>query len=380
MDSQKFDAMLSYAWKEQHIILNLRKDLESRGFKIWMDVDEISGDIYASMANAIENSAVFIACISKEYDTRRNPQMELTYATQLGVPIIPVRLCDERMSAATEFKIAGKFYVRLLDAGPQNLVEWKKSVDAIEKELIKSLEKLGKPHTTKTSNLLGTAKNPTTLLIPFSLDSSLFVNHHPEFVGNPSNEIVFKQDIEPAVVKTSIDIPQLTSNNKVSSSMNEFFQQYMCGKNTVIEAKLRQNLYPLLLDLQKELDSVIRLPVIIGGSYPLNLYMGDERKWTSTRPDKASLEYRTISNKIKKMLTERFPLEKFEFEWREQPVVLRDVYTNVPDDWEGRWEITGSEEMPPLILATLDVSNVPIFGIQPQFVFVNSDKFTNRFS
>ena len=107
-------AMLSYAWgktlKTQQLVIRVRDDLTARGINVWMDISGgMQGDIFASMASAVENAAVIIPFLNMDYQLSSNCQLELKFARQNGVPICPVMLSTSQgdLSSDADFKPSG---------------------------------------------------------------------------------------------------------------------------------------------------------------------------------------------------------------------------------------------------------------------------------
>jgi hypothetical protein len=84
--------MISYNTTNRELVLKIKERLESYGFKIWIDINDIHGSSLESMANAIENSFVVLICISERYRESINCQAEAQYAFKLKKPIIPLIL------------------------------------------------------------------------------------------------------------------------------------------------------------------------------------------------------------------------------------------------------------------------------------------------
>ncbi|XP_033106205.1 uncharacterized protein LOC117108331 [Anneissia japonica] len=82
--------MISYQWDVQPRIIKLKKKLQDAGYIVWMDIDQIEGDILGAMAAAVENAAVFLPCISKKYKDSTSCRTEATYAYKQKKSIIPL--------------------------------------------------------------------------------------------------------------------------------------------------------------------------------------------------------------------------------------------------------------------------------------------------
>lgn len=64
--------MISYQWDSQPVLLEVRNQLRTRGYKTWMDVDYMGGSTLQAMAEAVENSAAVLICMSQRYKDSPN--------------------------------------------------------------------------------------------------------------------------------------------------------------------------------------------------------------------------------------------------------------------------------------------------------------------
>ena len=71
LDSEEH-IMISYQWDCQKTMLLLKTELESKGFRVWMDVDKVTGDTLETMARAVEKSSVVLMAMSRKYQSRPN--------------------------------------------------------------------------------------------------------------------------------------------------------------------------------------------------------------------------------------------------------------------------------------------------------------------
>jgi hypothetical protein len=81
--------MISYNTGSRDTCLKMRNELEKRGCKVWMDVQDIHGSSLDSMAKAVEGSCCVLICITEKYRQSINCQSEAQYAYRLNKPIIP---------------------------------------------------------------------------------------------------------------------------------------------------------------------------------------------------------------------------------------------------------------------------------------------------
>lgn len=89
-ESIKKHLMISYNKMSRDLCLEIKKTLEAGGYKIWIDVESIHGSSLESMANAVENSAGVLMCMTENYKQSSNCRAEAEYAFQLNKPIIPL--------------------------------------------------------------------------------------------------------------------------------------------------------------------------------------------------------------------------------------------------------------------------------------------------
>eukprot|EP01047_Picozoa_sp_COSAG01_P057792 COSAG01_NODE_6725_length_3527_cov_1.558051_2_plen_237_part_00 len=69
--------------------------LTQLGVKCWMDVNGgMASDIYGSMADGVSNASVVVCFMSQQYQESVNCRLELTFAKQSGVEIVPALMQD----------------------------------------------------------------------------------------------------------------------------------------------------------------------------------------------------------------------------------------------------------------------------------------------
>jgi hypothetical protein len=110
--------MLSYQWDHQTQVKRAYDILTKLGVKCWMDIaGGMSGDIFESMANAVSNASVVVCFMSQKYQESNNCMLEVKFARQSGVEIIPVIMEGGgwRASGWLGLITAGSLWVRLSD-------------------------------------------------------------------------------------------------------------------------------------------------------------------------------------------------------------------------------------------------------------------------
>lgn len=84
--------MISYQWDVQIEVLKIRKRLKEAGYRVWIDVEHMSGSTLQSMAKAVESSALFVPILTEKYKASSAGRQEIEYAHHLQKKIIPIRL------------------------------------------------------------------------------------------------------------------------------------------------------------------------------------------------------------------------------------------------------------------------------------------------
>jgi hypothetical protein len=91
-DGHTFDIMISYSHKDKVLCKQLYEELSKAGYRVWIDFDQIHGNVMDAMAEAIERSHTIIICMSEEYRKSNYCRAEAHYAFQCQRKIVPVLL------------------------------------------------------------------------------------------------------------------------------------------------------------------------------------------------------------------------------------------------------------------------------------------------
>ncbi|KAJ3329875.1 hypothetical protein HDU76_006960 [Blyttiomyces sp. JEL0837] len=139
---KEFDVMLSYNWNHKSTVIRIRDSLIHRGLSVWMDLDQMSGNVYAKMAEAVLGSKVVVPCLTLAYEASGNCKRELGFAadnTRSGKKIVPVRL---EMGPFTWSALitAGLLYTPIGDEELNDEARWETAMDGLEREIRAALE------------------------------------------------------------------------------------------------------------------------------------------------------------------------------------------------------------------------------------------------
>ncbi|CAF1501802.1 unnamed protein product, partial [Rotaria sordida] len=91
-NGKRFDIMISYSHKEKVLCKQIYEELIKSGYRIWIDFDQMHGNVMDAMAQAIEQSHTIIICMSEHYRKSNYCRAEAHYAFQQQRKIVPLIL------------------------------------------------------------------------------------------------------------------------------------------------------------------------------------------------------------------------------------------------------------------------------------------------
>ncbi|XP_070538016.1 uncharacterized protein [Ptychodera flava] len=84
--------MISYQWDVQKTIIKIKDQLKAKGYKVWMDIEQMEGSTLEAMASAIENASVVLMCYSQKYKDSPSCRTEAEYTYRLRKSFIPLKI------------------------------------------------------------------------------------------------------------------------------------------------------------------------------------------------------------------------------------------------------------------------------------------------
>ncbi|XP_064615557.1 uncharacterized protein LOC135479595 [Liolophura sinensis] len=84
--------MISYQWDSKPIMLKVKDKLKDAGYKVWMDVEQMSGSTLEAMALAVEGAAVVIVAMSQKYKDSPSCRTEAEYTYKLRKAVLPLQV------------------------------------------------------------------------------------------------------------------------------------------------------------------------------------------------------------------------------------------------------------------------------------------------
>ncbi|CAF1641354.1 unnamed protein product, partial [Rotaria magnacalcarata] len=91
-NTKVFDIMISYSHKEKVVCKQIYDELIEAGYRVWIDFDQMHGNVMDAMAQAIEQSNTVIICMSEQYRKSNYCRAEAQYAFQRERKIVPILL------------------------------------------------------------------------------------------------------------------------------------------------------------------------------------------------------------------------------------------------------------------------------------------------
>jgi hypothetical protein len=84
--------MLSYEWSVQGTIIQLNASLRERGYRTWLDIDEMAGSTIDSMSDAIDRAAAMLYTVCQAYKESSNCRLEANYGHAAQIEMIPLKM------------------------------------------------------------------------------------------------------------------------------------------------------------------------------------------------------------------------------------------------------------------------------------------------
>ena len=84
--------MMSYSWEQAGIVRRIAAELKRRGYRVWIDVESMKGNVVDSMSEAIEAADIILYGVSLAYKESANCRLELSYGMESKVPMTPLML------------------------------------------------------------------------------------------------------------------------------------------------------------------------------------------------------------------------------------------------------------------------------------------------
>ncbi|CAK8682483.1 unnamed protein product [Clavelina lepadiformis] len=104
--------MISYNWNDSKDLAHkISDELSSAGYKVWIDKNEMRGDIYDKMYEAVDNAYLVLMFLSENYKLSENCKREGKLAADKRKRIIPIITHDNyKMDGWTALLVSGKLY------------------------------------------------------------------------------------------------------------------------------------------------------------------------------------------------------------------------------------------------------------------------------
>ncbi|CAF1228976.1 unnamed protein product [Adineta ricciae] len=129
-DEKMFDIMISYSHKDEVICRKIYDELIKTGYRIWIDFDQLHGNVMDAMAQAIERSNAIVICMSEEYRRSNYCRAEAHYAFQRQLKMVPILLKEHYQPDGWLLFLVGQlFYIDFTK------YEFAQAIEMLNKEL-----------------------------------------------------------------------------------------------------------------------------------------------------------------------------------------------------------------------------------------------------
>ncbi|CAK8687231.1 unnamed protein product [Clavelina lepadiformis] len=104
--------MISYNWNDSKDLAHkISDELSAAGYKVWIDKNEMRGDIYDKMYEAVDNAYLVLMFLSENYKLSENCKREGKLAADKRKRIIPIITHDNyKMDGWTALLVSAKLY------------------------------------------------------------------------------------------------------------------------------------------------------------------------------------------------------------------------------------------------------------------------------
>jgi len=89
-ETKQLQIMISYNWGNQEVVKKISQHLEDNGYKLWLDLNNMSGNTLEAIAEAVDSSQIILICASEKYKRSKNCILEAQYAYQQSKETIPL--------------------------------------------------------------------------------------------------------------------------------------------------------------------------------------------------------------------------------------------------------------------------------------------------
>ena len=116
LNNQQQHIMISYHSSTLELCIKIKHELESMGYKVWMNLDKLSESSIESMKNAIEKSFCVLMCVNEKYRQSIYCQVEVKYAVEQKKPMISLIMqpeCEEQ-KGWLGFIMSNKMFVHFM--------------------------------------------------------------------------------------------------------------------------------------------------------------------------------------------------------------------------------------------------------------------------
>merc|ERR1719272_908109 len=128
--------MISYQWDVQATVLRIAASMRTRGFRVWVDTEMMSGSTLDAMAAAVEGAHCVLICITERYKASANCRLEGTYVHEQKKPWVPLMLeASYKPSGWLGIMLGSRLYYEFTAAVLGDGAAWERLADNVAVEV-----------------------------------------------------------------------------------------------------------------------------------------------------------------------------------------------------------------------------------------------------
>jgi hypothetical protein len=237
--------MLSYCWAHQQLFVQLNSKLKAKGYRTWIDLEQMKGSTMDSMAAGVDGAAVVLFGVSLAYKESANCRLEANYAHESGVDMIPLMVEEcYRPKGWLGLMLGTRLWYALYGLADDEMFNAR--VEQIAKE-IGGRGKLTQPQSSSSSRKQASAR---TGALPEAIPPQSVTASQPQ--PQPQPEPLFDQSFSPSL-HSSLDDRGIATNSAELSEALQLLQQEQAQAVTTAQLELERQIDAKVERLRAEL-------------------------------------------------------------------------------------------------------------------------------
>ncbi|XP_076809374.1 uncharacterized protein LOC143452331 isoform X2 [Clavelina lepadiformis] len=177
--------MISYSWNDsKDLIYKISDELSAAGYKVWIDKNEMKGNIYDKMYEAVDDAYLVLMFLSENYKLSENCKREGKLAADKRKRIIPIITQDNyKMDGWTALLVSGKFYYDF-------------SKESFEDNFDKLTQEIAPPSLVSSFHIRNALVKPFTVFFAYIVHRIWTKKNQGESADQPNEQYQFTKCLE----------------------------------------------------------------------------------------------------------------------------------------------------------------------------------------